>query len=134
MNKIKFKVYYKGKLFGYEWCDETGWHFYFIKLDTNKEGEILRTHNGIIQNSFFKNHKELIRAQFTGIKDKHGNEIYEGDIIYAAAGATPYRGQIVFHYGSFCLLYGEINSPLCYLFQFEIIGNIYETPELININ
>ncbi len=89
-------------------------------------------------------------GQYTNIKDKNGKEIYEGDIIYSNSwwwGAKfiflssgevgPARGDNVFQY----ILSQDMENPLkgathnlWYGKDVEIIGNIYQTPELINAN
>ena len=72
--------------------------------------------------------------QFTGLLDKNGKEIYEGDIV---KGVTGYIFKIVFSDGSFMILSGlkhpEKNKTfLIYNPDFiEIIGNIYQNPELL---
>ena len=81
--------------------------------------------------------------QYTGLKDKNGKEIYDGDIMRN----SPARWEIVFNKGCFChkcLGYyderdnytivksqPEIHLALRALRGAEIIGNIYENPELI---
>ena len=68
----------------------------------------------------------LILMQFTGLKDKNGKEIYEGDICSHPDQKTksiefsPFGGWLVGFY---------IGTNPCYL---EVIGNIYENPELID--
>ena len=60
--------------------------------------------------------------QYTGLKDKNGKEIYEGDLVYLA-GYGNY--QAVF---PFIELYeAEAEKDIG-----EIIGNIYENPELLS--
>ena len=85
---------------------------------------------------------EYILEQFTGLRDKNGREIYEGDIV-KAAGHNPENYRIEFREGGFCGVWGEgddewypvdinhfYDSTGCCI---EAIGNIHENPELLNI-
>ena len=77
-------------------------------------------------------------GQFTGLKDAHGKEIYEGDILKWKADNRLYA--VIFNWGMFYAsvevcnqeIYG--GSPLHSLTDdeaCEIVGNIYDNPELI---
>ena len=79
-------------------------------------------------------------GQFTGLMDKNGNEIYEGDIIKWHKDGLMY--VVKFWHGMFYASVEECNKgilggfPLHALtehedWKCEIIGNIYDNPELL---
>lgn len=76
-------------------------------------------------------YKNDILMQYTGLKDREGNEIYEGDIVKLDDIICP----ITWSDGGFQMITNEqqgksaaIQDRLKY---FEIVGNIYENPELL---
>lgn len=77
-------------------------------------------------------------GQFTGLHDKNGKEIYEGDIVrfrlrFRLIGEAEYQdGTIIYEGGRF---YSKLTNSEIYLFgkpdDYEVIGNIYDNPELL---
>lgn len=73
--------------------------------------------------------ENLIFQQCTGLFDKNGKEIFEGDILEQEYSKHIY--QVTFENGSF-MLYGYINMFLYGENEaVSVIGNIFENPELL---
>ena len=93
-------------------------------------------------------------SQFTGLTDKNGKKIFEGDILkthYANARKCEFVEVVVFHNGRFCAE-GNIGSngrswanlwdgvhhipqdKTVYMDSMEVIGNIHDNPELLEVN
>jgi len=80
----------------------------------------------------FNKHGDVLLMQSTGLKDKNGVEIYEGDIInngtepwYVEFGNGRYALRCTCHYPDGDFFVFE-DSP-----QYEVIGNVHENPELL---
>jgi len=66
----------------------------------------------------------------TGLLDKNGVEIFEGDIVLTDEAG--WIGKVIYQRdGFFCIDNGGGFSSECNWEQFEVIGNIYENPDLL---
>ena len=92
-----------------------------------------------IDRTRFDSQWDMPLMQYTGLKDKNGNEIYEGDIL-----ATSQRDvffEVVYGWNGDGNTYGwnykSLKRPKHRIYsmdkpdRLEIIGNIYENPELL---
>lgn len=83
----------------------------------------------------------VLLMQYTGAKDKNGVEIYEGDIIRHQSGKYGTDFEIKWSpiLCGFTAMQIESGHPSPQLNQgtmsyFEVVGNIYENPELVESN
>lgn len=74
--------------------------------------------------------EDCVLMQSTGVLDKNGKEIFEGDVVNIF---DEKLSKIYFSEGAFCVDVLNGGTPLhVYLSEhLEIIGNIYENPELM---
>jgi uncharacterized phage protein (TIGR01671 family) len=136
--ELKFRAFYQKKLYMQEYC---GGFSYFIHNDSDAL---------TLEDIFVAAERQkCIIQQYTGIKDKNGNEIYEGDIVkYNPDDRTVDREGIIewsnyYHgwtirdkqcypeskYGVFSLA-----CPFMSFNDVEIICHIFENPELLKTN
>lgn len=129
---VKFRAWHK------TW-EEMGW---IACIRYKKSGEIahLSFRRNIYDGNIYGglvNLDEIELMQSTGLKDKNGKEIFEGDIVKMAkdvySDLTYY--EIVRHRGGAYRL--ESNQHGCELWlrhtNCEVIGNIYENPKFLEV-
>lgn len=76
-------------------------------------------------------------GQYTGLNDKNGDEIYEGDIVGCTLLDEKERiGAVQYHNGCFWFICtnGFSDEYLVNMCDKEVIGNVYDNPELLKKN
>lgn len=139
------EIKFRAKCFG-NW--RYGNYVHFVKKPTNSRCNI-NYKDFIITNEDDGEHYFPISdlsslGQYTGLKDKNGKQIFEGDILEYIGKRKDnmnkvYRRKVVFHEGMFALLSKELPaySALNYhcmedgRFAWSVIDNIHDNPELI---
>lgn len=141
MRTIKFRG--KNEKTG-EW--EIGFFAYLHISDTADSGQITRGFQSIPsifndgeghrENSYWKTVDQKTVGQFTGLLDRNGKEIYEGDIVKARVTDGRFRANP--KYENLKVYYDENRGRFSVNWfvpfvgdRFEVIGNIHDNPELL---
>src|SRR3990167_5474697 len=133
MREIKFRAF----------CSFNKKMFYDVGVDNKGRTLLYDNKKGPLEGSFYvpgwEPVDDCVVMQFTGVRDKNGKEIYEGDILgdlkeKYTIGRVDYVGDnfVIWNVKS------EINkTPICNSIttfhhekSHEVIGNIYENPGL----
>ena len=117
-------------------------------LEYNRKDDVARIHTYNDDGSYNKQYlvdPDTV-GQFVGMKDKHGNKVFEGDIVevydFTSAYASKHRGVVKMYRGSWCVeykssIFDTVFRPMLIFDDFadrktEIIGNIYDNLYLLN--
>ena len=101
----------------------------------NGMAEIYRNRNQEIE--LHPRDENIVLMQSTGLKDKNGKEIFEGDIVLVLD--SPYTVFYDNEKGSYRLKPHDDRWNVDYMSNFshggnfEVVGNIYENPELLEV-
>ena len=126
--KVKYKVWHIGRK---EWIQDP-WDLYIDPDGDVWEIEERGSYDRYMSKAFMTDNVKVVR--YTGLKDRNGEEIYEGDIINDSFGNK--KGVIRYnvHSAAFEISnYGGIHlltSGNCDHF-FEVIGNVYQDAHLL---
>ena len=129
MRELKFRAWDKnGKRF------LNGFYLYTGSCVGNAE---IGVWNNAETDIVFDDYPQLILSQYTGLKDKNGKEIYEGDMLSVNGRNSGLPVVVIYEDGAFMGAYTDstfkypLNSVELHLQKTEVIGNVYENPELL---
>ena len=119
MKQVKFRAWDKQNL---KWVKPNKGEGFTIWANGRGIADVPRSWNGS------ENPDNFILLQYTGLKDKNGVEIYEGDIIEFPNGS---KHEVIWRKGTFCYQESENSFHIFDETKCKIIGNIYENPNLL---
>lgn len=106
------------------------------------QGDLRQYHKGVtaIKQNDFPSIMEVDPAtigQFTGMTDKNGKKIFEGDLVRVEVAKIDFVAVCKFYSGSFGLVWHYMGAErysaftgMCHA-EYEVIGNVYDNPELM---
>ena len=124
MREIKFRAWDK--------VDKKVRKVMSLDFYNTRQWEVTLANDGDVYLRYFE---QIELMQYTGLKDKNGKEIYEGDVLF-----HPLQGRrkVFYPYSENVASYGlrNIDNGFGSTLQdshavWEVIGNIYENPELL---
>lgn len=121
------EILFRGKL-----TSGCGWSY--GNLVVNVQGTAIITPDKSLTGKYGQVIPETV-GQFTGLTDKNGKRIFEGDIVNFKTIAYTFKKCVVKYdeqYARFaCIDFNKAGFPMDISFVYEIIGNIHDNPELL---
>lgn len=119
------------------WTEEGEVMYYYVY--PFKDGTLLLNYDGFAFDEVPAS--DFILMQSTGLKDKNGKEIFEGDIVKYESGCYTYTEEVAYNkiFAGFGVRDANANVILTFwvlaenidLSSLEVVGNIYQDPELL---
>lgn len=134
MNKEYREIKFRGiRIDNGEW---TAGHYYTSKYQNKNDG----VRHFISYGDHWGNYEVTPETvgQLTGLKDKNGSEIYEGDILqnYDLLGNPAWYYEVIEWRGTWSIRNPQDETDEDYLWNYHmavnVVGNKYQNPELLN--
>ena len=102
----------------------------FRAFSKKSKGMVLTEYATFLKDDELNIYDDYVVMQYTGLHDKNGVEIYEGDVVSNKI----IKGNVRFTNGYF-VVYDKNDDYIllssCCVETIEVIGNVYENPELL---
>ncbi len=133
------EILFRGKTLTGKWV-EGAYYKQELFYGDKEDADIIITSKETLDNDFALERYIVIPetvGQYTGLTDKNGKKIFEGDIVKCKdyLETKPFefefQGYVDFKNGSFVIVGGFMTHYRWLDYEVEVIGNIHDNPELL---
>lgn len=117
-HRLSKQMYYGGELIGFNTMESDIQHEDVLYIGMDGKPVLMNS-----DRTYEVTSDEFEVMQFTGLTDKSGKEIYEGDIVFTFIGGLPFNLKVKWEGGE----YKAINNAN----EHAVVGNIFENPEIL---